>query len=51
MDIGGWLHCLGLEEYEAAFRANKVNAARATMSTQRNKKRQSLVAPHCQSRR
>jgi class 3 adenylate cyclase len=27
MDIGGWLRSLGLEEYEAAFRDNKVDAA------------------------
>jgi class 3 adenylate cyclase len=27
MDIGGWLHSLGLEEYETAFRQNKVDAA------------------------
>jgi class 3 adenylate cyclase len=27
MDIGGWLRSLGLEEYEAAFRENKVDAA------------------------
>jgi class 3 adenylate cyclase len=25
MDIGGWLRDLGLEEYEAAFRHNKIN--------------------------
>ena len=25
MDIGGWLRSLGLEEYEAAFRDNKVD--------------------------
>jgi aldehyde dehydrogenase (NAD+) len=28
MDIGGWLRSRGLEEYEAAFRENKVDAAR-----------------------
>ena len=27
MDIGGWLRSLGLEEYEAAFRENKVDGA------------------------
>jgi hypothetical protein len=27
MDIGGWLRSLGLEEYEAAFRESKVDAA------------------------
>jgi class 3 adenylate cyclase len=27
MDIGGWLRSLGLEEYEMAFRENKVDAA------------------------
>jgi class 3 adenylate cyclase len=27
MDIGGWLRGLGLEEYETAFRENKVDAA------------------------
>jgi SAM domain (Sterile alpha motif) len=27
MDIGGWLRSLGLEEYETAFRQNKVDAA------------------------
>src|SRR6516162_9965954 len=27
MDIGGWLRSIGLEEYEAAFRENKVDAA------------------------
>jgi class 3 adenylate cyclase len=27
MDIGGWLRGLGLEEYETAFRQNKVDAA------------------------
>ena len=27
MDIGGWLRSLGLEEYETAFRENKVDAA------------------------
>jgi hypothetical protein len=27
MDVGGWLRSLGLEEYEAAFRENKVDAA------------------------
>ena len=27
MDIGGWLRCLGLDEYETAFRENKVDAA------------------------
>ena len=27
MDIGGWLRNLGLEEYETAFRENKVDAA------------------------
>jgi hypothetical protein len=27
MDIGGWLRSLGLEEYEAVFRENKVDAA------------------------
>ena len=27
MDIGGWLRSRGLEEYEAAFRENKVDAA------------------------
>jgi class 3 adenylate cyclase len=27
MDLGGWLRSLGLEEYEAAFRENKVDAA------------------------
>jgi class 3 adenylate cyclase len=26
MDLGGWLRSLGLEEYEAAFRENKVDA-------------------------
>ena len=26
MDIGGWLRSLGLEQYEAAFHANAVNA-------------------------
>jgi class 3 adenylate cyclase len=26
MDVGGWLRSLGLEEYEAAFRENKVDA-------------------------
>ena len=26
MDIGGWLRILGLEQYEAAFQANAVNA-------------------------
>ena len=26
MDIGGWLRSLGLEEYETAFRENKVDA-------------------------
>ncbi len=26
MDIGGWLRSLGLVEYEAAFRENKVDA-------------------------
>jgi SAM domain (Sterile alpha motif) len=25
MDLGGWLRSLGLEEYEAAFRDNKIN--------------------------
>ena len=25
MDIGGWLRSLGLEEYETAFRNNKIN--------------------------
>jgi hypothetical protein len=25
MDIGGWLRSLGLEEYEVAFRDNKIN--------------------------
>ena len=25
MDLGGWLRSLGLEEYEAAFRENKIN--------------------------
>jgi len=25
MDIGGWLRSLGLEEYETAFRENKVD--------------------------
>ena len=27
MDIGGWLRSLSLEEYETAFRENKVDAA------------------------
>jgi class 3 adenylate cyclase len=27
MDVGGWLRSLGLEEYEKAFRENKVDAA------------------------
>jgi hypothetical protein len=27
MDIGGWLRSLGLEEYDTAFRENKVDAA------------------------
>ena len=27
MDIGGWLRGLGLDEYETAFRENKVDAA------------------------
>src|SRR6516162_867029 len=27
MDIGGWLRRLGLEQYEAAFRENKVDDA------------------------
>jgi SAM (Sterile alpha motif) domain-containing protein len=27
MDVGEWLRSLGLEEYEAAFRENKVDAA------------------------
>ena len=27
MDIGGWLRSLGLEEYKAAFRENKVDAS------------------------
>ncbi len=27
MHVGGWLRSLGLEEYEAAFRENKVDAA------------------------
>ncbi len=27
MDIGGWLRSLGLEEYETAFRENKVDPA------------------------
>jgi hypothetical protein len=26
MDIGGWLRSLGLERYEAAFRANAIEA-------------------------
>ena len=26
MDIGGWLRSLGLEQYEATFRANAVEA-------------------------
>jgi hypothetical protein len=26
MDIGGWLRCLNLEEYETAFRDNKIDA-------------------------
>ena len=25
MDIGGWLRRLGLEQYEAAFRENKID--------------------------
>ena len=25
MDVGGWLRGLGLEEYEAAFRENKID--------------------------
>jgi SAM domain (Sterile alpha motif) len=25
VDIGGWLRSLGLEEYETAFRDNKIN--------------------------
>jgi hypothetical protein len=27
MDVGGWLRSLGLEDYEKAFRENKVDAA------------------------
>ena len=27
MDVGGWLRSLGLDEYEAAFRENKIDAA------------------------
>src|SRR6516162_8175328 len=27
MDVGGWLRALGLEQYEANFRDNKVDAA------------------------
>src|SRR5215472_6495886 len=26
MDIGAWLRCLGLEQYEPAFRDNRINA-------------------------
>ena len=26
MDVGGWLRGLGLEQYEANFRDNKINA-------------------------
>jgi hypothetical protein len=26
MDLGGWLRGLGLEQYEAAFRENKIDA-------------------------
>src|SRR5215813_12587340 len=26
MDIGAWLHSLGLEQYEQAFRANEIDA-------------------------
>jgi hypothetical protein len=25
MDVGGWLRALGLEQYEAAFRENKID--------------------------
>src|ERR1700681_3294988 len=25
MDVGGWLHSLGLEQYEAAFREHKID--------------------------
>ena len=25
MDLGGWLRSLGLEQYEAAFRANAID--------------------------
>ena len=27
MDLGGWLRSLGLEQYEAAFRANAIDDA------------------------
>ena len=27
MDIAAWLRCLGLEHYEAAFRANEIDAS------------------------
>jgi hypothetical protein len=32
MDIGRWLRSLGLEEYETAFRQNKVDAAVVPMA-------------------
>ena len=38
MDVGGWLRSLGLEEYEKAFRENKVDAAvlpKLTVGTRR----------------
>ncbi len=38
MDIGGWLRSPGLEEYEAAFRDNKINERVLPNLTQEDQK-------------
>ena len=47
MDIGGWLRSLGLEEYETAFRENKVDAAVLPKLTAEDLKDLGVAAVSC----
>jgi predicted ATPase/class 3 adenylate cyclase len=44
MDVGGWLRSLGLEQFEAAFRDNEIDATVLPKLTQENLKELGVVA-------
>ena len=49
MDIAAWLRCLGLEHYEAAFRANEIDASLLATLIVKDLKdiRITLIAAYC----